>query len=437
MNSVAFLHYHLKAGGVSQVICSQIESLKDLPCIKECYIISGMSPDKDFSLRERVVVDCSVQYLNRTVTKDEALCIRDRLYTFFKKTVTPGTIIHAHNSALGKNPVLTFVLYMLINEGYRIVLQYNDFAEDRPENMLFLEQIINGYFSTDLLTVMYPDVENCCYNTINTADYNRLLNMKIFHSKILFLPNPVGFYGRQNSRESMISKYEVYKTLGLSTTKPLFIYPVRLIERKNPGEFILLAALFWQRAHWLITLAPDNPLQKKIYEQWKKFSTSIDIPVQFNAGDRIDFFSLMYAADRIVTTSRQEGFGMAFLEPWLFDKPVCGRDIPSVTSDFTNNGMRFEHLYKRLIINTESGKRDFALLSQNEQEYYIRRLLHNKSEQEALVMENRLEYILFDSVSGQLIQKNRETVENRYSIKKYGVELSQVYNNFRTRQTLL
>jgi hypothetical protein len=45
-----------------------------------------------------------------------------------------------------------------------------------------------------------------------------------------------------------------------------------------------------------------------------------------------------------------EGFGMAFLEPFLAGKPLCGRDLPFVTTDFRAAGLRYEGFYERLDI---------------------------------------------------------------------------------------
>ncbi|MEZ5304096.1 MAG: hypothetical protein R3F11_26155 [Verrucomicrobiales bacterium] len=55
-------------------------------------------------------------------------------------------------------------------------------------------------------------------------------------------------------------------------------------------------------------------------------------------------------ADAMVTTSVAEGFGLAFLEPWLAGKPVVGRDLPEITADFAESGVDLAHLYARLEI---------------------------------------------------------------------------------------
>jgi hypothetical protein len=39
-------------------------------------------------------------------------------------------------------------------------------------------------------------------------------------------------------------------------------------------------------------------------------------------------------ADLVITTSVLEGFGFAYLEPWIADRAVIGRSIPMITPDF-------------------------------------------------------------------------------------------------------
>ena len=58
----------------------------------------------------------------------------------------------------------------------------------------------------------------------------------------------------------------------------------------------------------------------------------------------------------IVSTSVAEGFGLGFLEPWTFDKGLCGRNIPEITNDFSDLGIELDHLYERV-------ETDLALLT--------------------------------------------------------------------------
>jgi hypothetical protein len=54
-----------------------------------------------------------------------------------------------------------------------------------------------------------------------------------------------------------------------------------------------------------------------------------------------------------VTTSVGEGFGLAFLEPWLSGRPLAGRDLLEITSDFRANGIQLDDLYQRLLVPLE------------------------------------------------------------------------------------
>jgi len=55
---------------------------------------------------------------------------------------------------------------------------------------------------------------------------------------------------------------------------------------------------------------------------------------------------LFHLAHAILTTSKVEGFGYTFVEGWLCEKPVIGRDIPEVTQDFVAAGMKLSHFYR-------------------------------------------------------------------------------------------
>ena len=58
-------------------------------------------------------------------------------------------------------------------------------------------------------------------------------------------------------------------------------------------------------------------------------------------------------AQAIVSTSVAEGFGLGFLEPWVFGKSLCGRNLPEITGDFSQHGVRLDNLYDRLELNLD------------------------------------------------------------------------------------
>ena len=135
----------------------------------------------------------------------------------------------------------------------------------------------------------------------------------------------------------------------------------------------------------------------------------------------------MNGADRIVTTSRREGFGMSFLESWLFGKPVVGRNIGYVTQDFKEEGLVLENLYDKLPVETPEGARDFAELEPEGQRRVIRRLMGSSEERGKLLAETGIRELLFRKVSADARKHNRAIIEEKYSLESYGKRLARVY----------
>jgi hypothetical protein len=71
---------------------------------------------------------------------------------------------------------------------------------------------------------------------------------------------------------------------------------------------------------------------------------------------------IVRVADLIITTSVLEGFGFAYLEPWILDRPVIGRSIPFITPDFQLKGIKLGHLYTVLFV----AGRDFKDIGKEE-----------------------------------------------------------------------
>jgi hypothetical protein len=132
--------------------------------------------------------------------------------------------------------------------------------------------------------------------------------------------------------------------------KPLILYPIRAIRRKNIGEAILVSLFFRHGQTLAVTLPPNSPSDIKSYEGWKVFVRERKLNLEFDKGLSHDFETLVLSAEFLITTSITEGFGFSFLEPWLFEKLIWGRNLPDICRDFTKNGVRLEHLYPGLFV---------------------------------------------------------------------------------------
>jgi glycosyltransferase involved in cell wall biosynthesis len=430
-------HYHLRHGGVRRIIESQIEALKNSIQINEIKVVSGAPPDentgnnKNRKLIQNPIINPLLMYLDDKINQEDAVSLKNRLFLFFKEITGKNGILHFHNPNLGKNPLVTYALFQMILEGYRVALHCHDFAEDRATNYNFLKKIIKDYFHKDLKTVMYPKNRNCIYFVLNSADKRRLEDYGINQSRISLLPNPISKIDLNGPSASEKAKKTVYSFFQLDPSLPLILYPVRVIRRKNIGELALLASLFQAKAHFMVTRKPKNPKEQTSYYNWKNFIEENRINFIFEAGEQMEFELLMQASGKIITTSIKEGFGMAYLEPWLFHKPVIGRRLPSVVKDFEQKGIVLTHLYDELTVRYNSRQMDFASLSEKDQMDFIKSIIQNYNDKEKIVSTiisyNKLKHVLFSSVPESIIVKNRLLIERNYSIKEYGKKLIQLY----------
>ena len=123
---------------------------------------------------------------------------------------------------------------------------------------------------------------------------------------------------------------------------------IRAIRRKNIGEAILLSLFHEPQATLAITQPPNSPSDIESYLQWQDFVNRLNLPVLFEAGVNVKFNELMARCRYVLTTSITEGFGFAFLEPWLSGKAMWGRLLPDVCQGFMDAGIGLDHLYNRL-----------------------------------------------------------------------------------------
>jgi len=243
-----------------------------------------------------------------------------------KSLGAPPTIWHIHNPTLGKNAAFPEMIHRMATSMTPLLLQTHDFAEDgRPSNYQIL---------TDLTYPIAPQIE---FATLNHRDAAMLHDVGIQHISIL--PPPV-------------DTHPITKT---PAPQPLLLYPVRGIRRKNLGEATLLAAA----SHYpiAVTLPPRNPEWIPYHDRWRNLAHELRLNIEFAVVDRISpsphhknssYESWLKQCTHILTTSINEGFGLAFLEPITHQTPVIGRDLPQITQDFPK--LHGDNLYQALLI---------------------------------------------------------------------------------------
>lgn len=435
---IAYLHYHLKTGGVTTVIKQQLSAtagqseqlvitghLPDAPLDAATVQIPELGYDGDFSgtLRPVAVARAVIKAIRREFNG-------------------PCDIVHVHNPTLAKNRHFLAILKILQQEGLNLLLQIHDFAEDGRPNAYFAEA--------------YP--ADCHYAVINQRDYQILRKSGLTREGLHLLENAV----------------TVPDTSPRSAADDsIALYPIRAIRRKNIGEAVLLSRFMRPDQTVVITLPPNSPADIKSYRGWKDFVQTRALNVAFDQGLNHDFESLVLSAGLLISTSITEGFGFSFLEPWLFGKLLWGRRLSHVCGDFERNGIRLGHLYAALQVPvdwiglgqfrekwhdcvaracgrfnfsieparlrnafdsiTADGRIDFGLLDESSQTKVILRLLSPGRDSARLIQINSfLAAPGAVSDKNQLIAGNRQAVLNHYSPDSYRDKLLTVYRKVST-----
>jgi glycosyltransferase involved in cell wall biosynthesis len=425
---IVIMHYHLKTGGVSRVIESQIIGLrysqKDIQLVvlsgEESKMIDLHSSSEDFS--------SLLYYSDGQGSMNEYQDEVSGIMTFIKKNLSENAILHCHNPNLGKNPALTLAVYKLAMEGYPIVNHCHDFPEDRPENLSLLKEIIPQLSGSTLNDVMYPRYPWYHFILLNSFDHGRILRHGIPSSQVHLLFNPVVISKPDPSANIKDMKMRICDSLEISADKKVCTYPVRAIERKNLGEFILLSSLFADIAHFIVTQPPKNPKELPLYHHWKQFCKDHGLMLKFEAGEQVNYEELINISDFCITTSIREGFGMVYLEPWLAGTPVIGRDLPYITRDLKNQGVDFPRLYNSILIETPTGKCDFKDLEPMNQEEIIAKVMSRQSYRLKVFHDNPWLFNFLDDFSSDIIQYNQNIIELKFSVEEYGRKLLAIYN---------
>ncbi len=331
---IGILHYHLHGGGVTRVIETTARLLSEQG--HHVVVACGEQPEK--APVSNIIVHGSLAYNiapEAGRVKEIAREIEEKIRRIFGRK---PDLWHIHNHSLGKNTTLPLLADYWANRGMPLLFHIHDFSENgRPSGYHYLTR----HLDSSPVLPLYPQAEHIHYATLTSRDRDILSRAGFREDHLHVLPNPVSMEQGDRGRDARVLFPECDR---------LVLYAVRGIRRKNLGEFFLHAILNAGSGHFAMTLAPKNPDQKKYYDPWVQFAREKSLPVTFGAGqtDRFPFPAIIQAADALLTTSIMEGFGLTFLEPWLMDRPLYGRDLPGITDDFKNHGIRLNHLYSFL-----------------------------------------------------------------------------------------
>lgn len=478
---VVILHCHFERGGVTQVVENHIRSLREGNEIERIILVSGHRQaglsDETRGQIDLVAID-DFDYDGSTKHVADSEGRSQRISTALTNKLadlgvdSENAVLHWHNHSLGKNTSAPAVIRMLAENGWRLLLQIHDFAEDyRPENYRRLVEAISASDKRCVDGYLYPVADSIRYATLTHGDAAALGDLGIPQNAVSILPNSVLIPSR-SLPSKLESRTKVLRAFSLPPDARWCLYPVRGIRRKNVGELLLLARLLGERTHVGLTLRPTTELEARSYGRWRSVAQRYTPNLHFDVGQHADvsFLENVRAADLIVSTSVAEGFGMAYLEPWLMGREVIARRLPGVTMDFESTGIDLKRFYDRIPIPGErswleacrsetssaerqawselptsfrpvieddqeirSGTIDFARLTTNRQIEILQRMSEDEEFEKAIREHSKdllthLDDALLDSRSMQeTIRQNAEVVRSEYSATRTAQKLSLIY----------
>jgi len=447
---VAIVHYHARGGGVTRIMEHAARALEAHG--SRAAILVGESSAHAPGLPLSVLPALAYAPLDRPVSAAPALASLEAAAA--QLLGGPPDVWHVHNHSLGKNLLLPVLVEALAEKGAHLLLQIHDFAEDgRPANYRGLLAYLGAGERATLARRLYPQGPHIHYALLNARDRDFLAAAGIAPDRLHLLANPVHFEAIAEPAPPP------------HTERRLVLYPTRAIRRKNLGELLLWAALSPGDTDFATTLTPQNPEARVLHDAWVAFAQEQHLPVSFGAGETnpLSFPELLQTAHACITTSVAEGFGLAFLEPWLVRRPLVGRNLPEITREFEDAAVDLGGLYSRVEIpvawvgsddlraSVEEGLRltfaayghalppravdralaaaarddrvDFGRLDESLQRMVIRRVLADSAARNAIQPADLLEATPAPGV----VLANDERIRSRYGLAGYGKRLHDLY----------
>lgn len=457
---ILILHYHLQTGGVTRVIehaCGALAAAGH-----RVLVLAGEPPRRSLPAGVRFAQVPALAYEERRPAAGPSELAADLEAAARAGLGDLPDLWHVHNHCLGKNLALPAALLALAAQGQRLLLQIHDFAEDgRPALYARLRASIGGGDAARLSAVLYPQAAHIGYAVLNDRDRGFLAAAGVPKARLHLLANPVDLPPRGGPVAA--------GGAALFPGRRLWLYPTRAIRRKNLGELLLWAAVAGEGDLFAATQAPQNPVELPGYRRWAALARELALPLELELGSRVeDFPALLASSHALVTTSLAEGFGYAFLEPWLAERPLVGRDLPEITRDFVADGLDLHSLYRRLDVPLDwldadrlraamaqaldavaaaygrapahpgadpgadlarlwsvavaDGRIDFGRLDEAAQEEVIRHLAADPGAAASLRPSH-----LAVSADAELVARNRALVQRDYAVAAYGRRLEGVY----------
>ena len=339
---IALFHYHLKPGGVTEVIVFAVRSiLTHIEQVEELRLVTGEEEGADnviarirIGLNQELADKLKLDVLEEIAYVEDGNSLDpDMLSRRLEARYEAEDIWWIHNYHLGKNPAFTAAIMKIAAKGNKnFLLHIHDFPEcGRWENQ---RQLANT-----LVEPPYLSGPNVRYAVINERD-RRILSDAGLGEATRLLSNPV-----PPPPQGSVSPDQLKKILenycesnypGFIPGAPVLLYPVRAIRRKNILEAALFSRLLNPSANIVVTLpgisASEKPYSDIVETVFRSGLIAGAWNPEASGNPDLSYANLASGCDGIIASSVQEGFGYLYLNALHWRKPLLARYLDTMDS---------------------------------------------------------------------------------------------------------
>ena len=343
---ILFIHYFCKKDGVTRVILNNIKGL------------AAHSNDLEFIFAAGYFEFPIPQEIEQRYIDWNAEDILSQL----QKISQDADVVIIENPTIGIFPkaTLAFKEFSETNPDKKIIYRIHDFVDDRPLLLDEFKKICGD------LDEIYPKSDNVSFLALTSCDKKRLIDKGL--QNVSVLPNSIVMSEFETDKEGAFNLRKTFEDNGIiNSEERILAYPVRVLRRKNIEEAILLTKLINKESAQNYRLIVTIPFEKDYEIEIENLAEEYGVPcsigkaskhISFDKKEKYTIADLYLIADLVISTSVCEGFGLAFVEPWLVETPVIGRKVDSTTEDFEKNGIDLTHLYDNAIFHNSKDSKE-------------------------------------------------------------------------------
>lgn len=262
------------------------------------------------------------------------------------------SLVWAHNFSLARNPLFArAVIEETSARGVPLIAHHHDWWFDNRWQRW--PELRRAGFRTlaSAARVVLPTGSHVRHVAINQADFVPL--QRHLGKSAHWLPNFMETSGAPPAARVEDARSWLRSQLGEEA--PVWLFPCRLLRRKNVAEALLLTR--WLRPEaWLVTtggVSSDDESQyaNALFQAAEAGGWRLRLGIlQGDESRKPTVPELLAASEAVVLTSILEGFGLPFLEAAASGRPIIARRFPQVFPDLARFGFRSPQEYDEVLV---------------------------------------------------------------------------------------